>query len=91
MDGSVFNWGPSNSTGPTVQASTSSDPAAAAGARLGEQDVTPAQVDVWIRQGDLEKLEQVLVDGHGAALQGKTAWNEQARGILKVAPTYMVR
>ncbi|KAF0301953.1 Ankyrin repeat-containing protein C6C3.08 [Amphibalanus amphitrite] len=69
----------------------SSDAAAAAQARLSEQDVTPGQVDVWIRQGDLEKLEQVLVDGHGDALEGKTAWNEQARNILKVAPTYMVR
>ncbi|XP_037077094.1 uncharacterized protein LOC119098278 [Pollicipes pollicipes] len=57
--------------------------------RLDEKDVTSAQIDTWIRQGDLEKLEQVLVDGHGDSLRGKTAWNEQARGILKAAPAFM--
>ncbi|XP_037077093.1 LOW QUALITY PROTEIN: uncharacterized protein LOC119098276 [Pollicipes pollicipes] len=75
------------STGRPDWESTTSEPPPSP--RLDEKDVTSAQIDTWIRQGDLEKLEQVLVDGHGDSLHGKTAWNEQARGILKAAPAFM--
>ncbi|CAM1307574.1 Uncharacterised protein g4637 [Pycnogonum litorale] len=42
-----------------------------------------------VKDGDLDKLEELLLDGHGKHLVGRTSWSEQARNFLKNVPKYL--
>ena len=44
-----------------------------------------------IRQADLEAIEQVVLDGHGAKLINEQASDSKIRTFIKAVPQYMVR
>jgi len=53
--------------------------------------ISPDELDKLILDGDLDKLEMVVLSGRGADLRGKSSWNEDVRRFLKKVPGYMVR
>lgn len=53
-------------------------------------DVTNDEIDAMIRDGDVDKIEMVVLSGRGADLRGKSSWNEDTRKVLKKVPGYMV-
>ncbi|XP_018007099.1 serine/threonine-protein phosphatase 6 regulatory ankyrin repeat subunit B [Hyalella azteca] len=52
-------------------------------------DVSSAELDKMILDGDLDNLELVVLSGRGADLRGKSSWNEDVRKFLKRVPGYM--
>jgi ankyrin repeat-containing protein (fragment) len=45
---------------------------------------------VWIKQGELSKLEQALLDGYGDHLAGKSSNIPQVDRFLKQVPSFQV-
>lgn len=52
--------------------------------------MNPSTIRQWLRGGDLEKLEQVVLEGHGHRLVGEYSPDAKARTFLKTVPAYMV-
>ncbi|RXG52095.1 hypothetical protein Avbf_18840 [Armadillidium vulgare] len=51
--------------------------------------VTEKEINKMISDGDVSKLEYVVLSGRGGALDGKTSWNDNVKRFLKKVPTYM--
>ena len=52
--------------------------------------VNSAHVKQLIRSGDVDKLEQLVVDGHGKKLIGEYSADYKTRTFLKNVPSLMV-
>ncbi|XP_071517410.1 uncharacterized protein [Panulirus ornatus] len=52
------------------------------------KDATEADIERFIRDGDLESLEYLVLSGRGSDLQGRSSWNEEVRRYLKKVPGY---
>ena len=52
--------------------------------------VSEKEIDEIIQDGDLEKLEFIILSGKGHELKGKSSWNGDVRKFLKNAPSYSV-
>lgn len=44
-----------------------------------------------LQQGNSASIKELILDGHGKHLLGRTSWNEEVRQILKSLPTFLVR
>ena len=44
----------------------------------------------WLKEGELAKLEQAVLDGYGDHLTGKTSRIPQVEKFLKQIPTFQV-
>uniref|UniRef100_T1IVP2 Uncharacterized protein n=1 Tax=Strigamia maritima TaxID=126957 RepID=T1IVP2_STRMM len=53
--------------------------------------LSPEHVTKLISKGDVDKLEQLVLEGYGKKLYGKTSWIEDVRNFLKKVPAYMDR
>ncbi|XP_064105360.1 uncharacterized protein LOC135214834 isoform X9 [Macrobrachium nipponense] len=53
------------------------------------KSVSDDEIEAFIREGDLESLEYVILSGRGTDLQGKSSWNDETRRFLKRVPGYM--
>lgn len=53
------------------------------------KSVSDNEIEAFIREGDLESLEYVILSGRGTDLQGKSSWNDETRRFLKRVPGYM--
>ncbi|KAK7079119.1 hypothetical protein SK128_023326 [Halocaridina rubra] len=53
------------------------------------RDVTDADIETYIREGDLNSLENIILSGKGTELQGRSSWNDEVRRFLKKTPGYM--
>lgn len=52
--------------------------------------VNTNQIRHWIRLGDFEKLDQLVLDGKGAKLIGEFSPDKKVRNYLKSLPSFMV-
>ena len=43
-----------------------------------------------LQRGDVELLQDLVLEGHGKHLLGKTSWNEDVKTFLKELPSYLV-
>ncbi|XP_064456948.1 uncharacterized protein LOC135367588 [Ornithodoros turicata] len=46
-------------------------------------------IDLWIKEGDLLRLEHVVIAGQGERLRNKTSDDKQVQEFLSLVPTYM--
>jgi hypothetical protein len=53
--------------------------------------VNPSIIRQWLRSGDLEKLESVVMEGQGHKLVGEYSPDPKVRAYLKTVPAVMVR
>ncbi|XP_049958096.1 uncharacterized protein LOC126474660 [Schistocerca serialis cubense] len=53
--------------------------------------MNPSTIRQWLRGGDLERLEQVVLEGHGHRLVGEYSPEPRVRAFLKTVPDYMAR
>lgn len=47
-------------------------------------------IATWLKQGEVEKLEQAVYDGYGDHLSGKTSRIPQVNRFLKQVPNFQV-
>jgi hypothetical protein len=52
--------------------------------------VNPSIIRQWLRSGDLEKLESVVLEGQGHKLVGEYSPDPKVRAYLKTIPALMV-
>lgn len=48
-------------------------------------------IKAWLQRGELEKLENVVLEGRGARLLGEHSPDLRTRVFLKGLPNYLVR
>jgi hypothetical protein len=48
-------------------------------------------IDHWLEEGDLLRLEHVVIAGQGERLIGRTSVNRQVQDFLELVPTYMAK
>ena len=54
------------------------------------KNITDEQIDKWVKNGDIDKLQDVVLDGKADKLKGKTSWNEETRNFLRNIPQLQV-
>ncbi len=52
---------------------------------------TKGEVSRWLARGDTDRLEELLLEGKGEALNEATSAHVQTRAFLKAVPIYLVR
>lgn len=52
--------------------------------------VNPSIIRQWLRSGDLDKLESVVLEGQGHKLVGEYSPDPKVRAYLKTIPALMV-
>jgi hypothetical protein len=53
------------------------------------RNVRDEDVEKWIKNGDVEKLEQAVLDGKGDMVKDRKAFSEDVRTFIKRVPNYM--
>ncbi|XP_068082154.1 uncharacterized protein [Anabrus simplex] len=53
--------------------------------------MNPSIIRQWLRGGDVEKLEQVVLEGQGHKLVGEYSPDPKVRAFLKSVPSYMAK
>ncbi len=53
--------------------------------------VSEDPISLWLKQGEVEKLEQAVLDGYGDHLNGKTSRIPQVNRFLKQVPNFQVK
>lgn len=43
-----------------------------------------------LQRGDVELLQDLVLEGHGKHLLGKASWNDDVKAFLKELPSYLV-
>lgn len=52
--------------------------------------MNPSVIRQWLRGGEIDQLEQVILEGQGHKLIGEYSPDPKVRGFLKIVPNYMV-
>lgn len=53
--------------------------------------MTSSAVRTWLQRGELEKIENVVLEGRGVRLLGEHSHDLRTRVFLKGLPNYLVR
>ena len=52
--------------------------------------MNPSVIRQWLRGGEIDQLEQVILEGQGHKLIGEYSPDPKVRNFLKIVPNYMV-
>ncbi|XP_054709445.1 myb-like protein X [Uloborus diversus] len=53
------------------------------------QEIILERMTAALQKGDVDLLHELVLEGHGKHLLGKSSWNEEAKVFLKELPTYL--